>query len=197
MNTDPVIEVAVLDILAYKEDRSTVIGSPQIVLMVNPVCGCVLNRAVVTIRSPSDAIAGAFSSWQHTQPAQTLVIDAGGEFRCSTLVKATVGAGCKVKFSSRPSQGIVERALMKITQRMQRWQMGNKDSTHLTLPEIKRRLWVKVAMHNKKIRKGKGSRRAGSICRVAGAGIPLSIRRAYFTVLQTSLECGFDAEQVS
>jgi hypothetical protein len=196
MNTDPVIEVAVLDILAYKADRSTVIGRPQIVLMLNPICGCVLNRAVVTIRSPTDALAAAFSSWQPAQSAQTLVVDAGREFRSSSLVKAAVEAGCKIHFSSRISPGTIERALMKITQRMNQWQIAKKDSTRLTLPEIKRRVWIKVAIHNKKIRRGDRSRGAGLICRVAGVGVPLSIRRAYLTVLQTSLECGFDAEQV-
>ena len=196
MNTDPVNEVVVLDVLAYKEDRSTVIGRPQIVLMLNPICGCVVNRAVVTIRSPNEALASAPSSWPPTQTAQTIVIDDGREFRSPILVKAATGAGYQIQYGARKYQGTVERAWMRITQRINQWQVGNVDSTHLTLAEIKRRVWIKVAVHNKKIRKGEGSCRTDPVYKVAGVGIPLSIRRAYYTVLQASLGCGFDAEQV-
>ncbi len=44
MNRDPIIEVAALDVLAYKKDRATVIGRPFLVLMLNPICSCVLNK---------------------------------------------------------------------------------------------------------------------------------------------------------
>ncbi|MGN2407766.1 hypothetical protein [Pseudomonas viridiflava] len=86
---------------------------------------------------------------------------------------------------------------MRLTQRMRHWQLGKEDSTHLTLAEIQRRVEIRVAIHNERIRKIRKVRRAGSVYKVAGTGISLSVRRAYYTVLNTSVECGFDPEQVS
>lgn len=197
MNTDPVKEVTSLDVLAYKEDRVTVIGRPRLVLMLDPICCCVLNNTIEVTGSPSDALAGALSSWRPGSRTPTFVIDDGREFRPTILVKAALGAGYKVQHSSRKSHMIVERALMEITKRMRRWQVGNGDSTPLTLAEIQRRVGIKVAIHNERIRKVRKIRRAGPVYKAAGIGISRSARRVYYSVLQTSLECGFDAEQVS
>ncbi|OSR68132.1 hypothetical protein BV326_04015 [Pseudomonas syringae pv. actinidiae] len=66
MNTDPVIEVTALDVLAYKKDRLSVIGRPHLVLMFDPICGCVLNHTMEVTGSPSDALAQARSLWLPT-----------------------------------------------------------------------------------------------------------------------------------
>ncbi|RMV01212.1 MULTISPECIES: hypothetical protein [Pseudomonas syringae group] len=196
MNADPVIEVAALDVLAYKEDRATVIGRPFLVLMLNPICGCVLNKTIEVAGSPNDALTGALSSWRPA-PHANVFVDAGGDFCSTSSILAAKRAGIQIQHRPRKTHSSVERALMQITHRLQKWQLGNGDSTHLTLSEIQRRVWMKVAIHNEKIRKVKEIRRPDPVYKVAGIGIPLSMRRAYYNVLQTSLECGFDAEQVS
>ncbi|WP_235375885.1 hypothetical protein [Pseudomonas fluorescens] len=197
MSTDPVIEVVALDMLAYKEDRATVICRPHLVLMLNPICGCVLNKTIEATGSRSDALAGALSSWRLGSGTPKFVIDDGRDFHSTTFVSVTMGAGYKIQYSPLKPNGIVERAVMRLTQRMRHWQVGKEDSTHLTLAEIQRRVEIRVAIHNERIRKIRKVRRAGSVYKVAGTGISLSVRRAYYTVLNTSVECGFDAEQVS
>ncbi|PYD22124.1 hypothetical protein DND36_15540 [Pseudomonas savastanoi pv. glycinea] len=86
---------------------------------------------------------------------------------------------------------------MQITQRMKWQQVGNRDSTPLTLAEIQQRVRTEVGIHNDTIRKVNNNRRPDSVYKVAGIGIPFSMRRAYYSVLQSSLECGFDVEQVN
>ncbi|WP_238418436.1 hypothetical protein [Pseudomonas cannabina] len=194
MNTDPVIEVTALDVLAYKKDRSTVIGRPHLVLMFDPICGCVLNHTMEVTGSPSDALAQARSLWLPMSGTPTFVIDAGRDFRSSSLIHSSMGTAFKVQRSSRKLQGFVERAFMQITQRMKWRQVGNGDSTHLTLAEIQQRVRKEVDIHNGTIRKDKNNRRPD---KVAGIGLPLSMPRAYYSVLQSSLECGFDVEQVN
>lgn len=178
MSTDPVIEVIALDILAYKEDRATVICRPHLVLMLNPICGCVLNKIIEATGSRSDALAGALSSWRLGSGTKKFIIDDGRDFLSTTLVSVTLGAGYKVQYGARKLNGIVERALMRLTQRMRHWQVGKEDSTHLTLAEIQRRVEIRVAIHNERIRKIRKVRRAGSVYKVAGTGISLSVRRA-------------------
>lgn len=197
MNTDPVIEVTALNILAYKKDRSTVIGRPRLVLIFDPICGCVLNHTIEVTGGPSDALAKAPSSSLSASANSNFVIDDGRDFRSSTLIHASMGAACKVQYGPRKTHGIVERALMQITQRMTCWQVGNSDSIPLTLAEIRQRVRIKVNTHNKKIRTWKGIRSADPVHKLAGSGVSLSVRIAYYNVLQTSLECGFDAEQVN
>lgn len=194
MNTDPVIEVTALDVLAYRKDRSTVIGRPHLVLMFNPICGCVLKHTMEVTGSPSDALAQARSLWLSTSGTPTFVIDAGRDFGSSTLIHSSMGTAFKVQHSSRKLQGFMERAFMQITQRMRWRQVGNRDSTPLTLVEIQQRVKIEVDIHNETIRKIKNNPRPDMI---AGTGIPLSMRRAYYSVLQSSLECGFDVEQVN
>lgn len=197
MNTDPLIEVTELDVLAYKKDRATVIGQPLLVLMLNPICDCVLNKAIVMTEDTSDPLAAVMSSWRLTQPARKFVVDDGREFCSQTFANVFIGAGCQIQYRPRTYGNTLERIMMHFTQRIKPWQLWNWGSTPLTLAEIKRSVWKKVVNHNKKIRKGEGSRRAEPVYKVAGIGISRSIRRAYFNVLQASLECGFDAEQVS
>lgn len=196
MNRDPIIEVAALDVLAYKKDRATVIGRPFLVLMLNPICSCVLNKTIEVAGSPNDALAAALWSWRPAPHAQ-IFVDAGGDFCSTSLILAAKRAGIQIQNRLRKTQSTVERAFMLILPREKTWQVGNEASTHLTLSEIRRRLWIKVAVHNENIRKVKKTHRPDPVYKVAGIGIPLSIRRAYYSVLQTSSKCGFDAEQVS
>ncbi|WP_259640626.1 hypothetical protein [Pseudomonas savastanoi] len=196
MIADPVIEVAALDVLAYKEDRTTVIGRPFLVLMLNPICGCVLNKTIEVAGSSNDALAGALWSWRPAPHAQ-IFVDAGRDFCSTSLILAAKRAGIQIQKRLRKTQSTVERAFMHIIPWKKTWQVGNEEFTHLTLSEIQHMLWIKVAIHNENIRKVKEIRRPDPVYKVAGIGIPLSMRRAYYNVLQTSLECGFDAEQVS
>jgi hypothetical protein len=200
MNIDPIIEVEALDVLThnldaltYNEDRATVVDRPFLVLMLNPICGCVLYKIIEVAGSPNDALAGALSSWRHGSGTPAFVIDDGRDFRSTTLVNAALGS----RYSSRISRMIVKRTLMKIIQRVTRRLVGNEDSTHLTLSEIQRRVWKEIAIHNKKIRKGKEICPADPVYKLAENGVSLSVRIAYYNVLQASLECGFDAEQVN
>ncbi|WP_257112603.1 hypothetical protein [Pseudomonas ficuserectae] len=194
MNTDPVIEVTALDVLAYKKDRLSVIGRPHLVLMFDPICGCVLNHTMEVTGSPSDALAQARSLWLPTSGTPTFVIDAGRDFCSSSLIRSSMGTAFKVQHSSRKFHGFVEHAFMQITQRMKWRQVGNGDSTPLTLAEIQQRVRKEVDIHNETIRRDKNNRRSD---KVAGIGLPLSMPRAYYSVLQSSLECGFDIEQVN
>jgi len=200
MNTDPIIEVAALavltqnlDVQTYNENRATVVGRPFLVLMINPICGCVLYKIIEVAGSPNDALAGALSSWRHGSRTPTFVIDDDKDFRSTTLVNTAMGA----RYSSRISRMIVERTLKKIIQRVMRWPVGNEDSTQLTVSEIQRRVWKEIAIHNKKTRKGKGILPADPVYKLGENEDSLSVRIAYYNVLQTSLECGFDAEQVN
>lgn len=153
MNADPVIEIAVLDVLAYEEDRATVIGRPSLVLMFNPICGCVLNKTIEVAGSPGDVLAGALLSWGRAPHAQIFIVDNGRDFGSTTLINAAMRTGIQIQHRLRKTQSSVERALMQITHRLQKWQLGNGGSTHLTLSEIQRRVWMKVAIHNEKIRR--------------------------------------------
>ncbi|ELP96362.1 hypothetical protein [Pseudomonas syringae] len=197
MNIDPVYKVVVLDVLAYKKDRATVIGRPFLVLMLDPICGCVLNKTIEVTESPSDTLAGAMRSWRPAQHASTFVVDDGRDFRSTSLIDAAKRAGIQIQHRLRKTQSTVERAFMHIIPWTKTWQVGNEESTHLTLAEIQRRVSIKIANHNEEIRKVKQIRRPDPLYKVAGIGIPLSIRRAYYSVVQSSLECGFDTEQVS
>lgn len=60
----PVIEFTTLDIKVYENDRITAIGRPILMLMIDPVCGCVLHEAVSVSLKPVDALIEALLSWQ-------------------------------------------------------------------------------------------------------------------------------------
>lgn len=200
MNTVPIIEVAPLDTFVYEKDRTTVVGRPTIILMINPICGCLLHNAIVTTQAPSEALAKTFLSWQRERSigteAQTVSVDGRQEFRSSTFVEAANRAGYNVQYRTQNHEGTAERVFMSFSQQINLGWAANAASTHLTLAEIKRIVRIGVMTHNKQRGKSTGSYKSEPGYKSRGAGIPLSVRRAYYSVLRASMKCGFDAEQV-
>lgn len=198
----PVIEFTTLDIMVYEDNRATAIGRPILILMIDPVCGCTLHEALSVSLKPADALIEALHSWQASKSpdGKRLVLLAGvAKALFSTAVtRAARSAGFEIQRPNRPYSGTVERAVAKLTRGCEmKSGFRQNQSSKFTVAEMRQIVSISAAVNNKQKWKRTDINQAKNAYKPAGTGIPLEVRSLYSKVQESSLEHGFDIEQVN
>lgn len=198
----PVLEFITLDIMVYENDRITAIDRPILTFMIDPICGCVLRETLSTSSKSVVALIEAFSSWQAsklTDGKREVVSVCFGNALCSTAVKnAAKSAGYDIQHRNRPYSGIVERAATNLTRGCEmKLGLRPNQNSKVTVDEMRRITATSAAVHNKQKWNRTDINQAKQAHKPAGTGIPLEVRSLYSSVQQSSLEHGFDIEQVN
>lgn len=198
----PALEFITLDIMVYENDRITAIGRPILTLIINPICGCVLREAFSTSSKTVVALIEAFSSWQAsklTDGKREVVLASFGRALCSTAVKnAARNAGYDIQHRNGPYSGIVERAVTSLMRGCEmKSGLRRNQNEKTTIDEMRQILSNSVAVNNQQKWNRTDINQAKNAYKPAGTGIPLQVRSLYSSVQQSSLEHGFDVEQVN
>lgn len=197
----PVIEFTTLNVMVYENDRITETGRPKLTLLIDPICGCVIREAVSTSSKPEDVLIEAFSSWQASKltGGKSEVVLRLGSALCSTAVtNAARSAGYQIQHCNGLYAGTVERAVANLTRdcEMKSGLRKNKNSK-VTVAEIQQIVSISAAVYNQQKWNRTDITQAKNAFKPAGTGIPLEVRSLYSSVQQSSLEYGFDIEQVN
>ncbi|WP_282351921.1 hypothetical protein [Pseudomonas sp. PS01303] len=197
----PVIESTTLTIMVYGSDRTTAIGRAKLTLLIDPICGCVLREALSTSSKPEDVLIEAFSSWQAsklTSGKSEVVLRFGSALRSTAVTNAARSAGYQIQNRNRLYTGTVERAVANLTRgcEMKSGLRPNKNSK-VTVAEMQQIVSISAAVNNQQKWNRTDINQAKNAFKPAGTGIPLEVRRLYSSVQESSLEHGFDIEQVN